>query len=147
MTPTADITALFDSIDARAALSKRVVTTGVETLVAVCKQMALPFELHNMYRAWLIETVGISEQALETGRVKMKPGLSLPYPTGSKWQGLKAEGSRKQKRAHPVDFSPEEDAMWAAETWLDAALKAQHEQVAAGGRYCFNIVNSICSIA
>jgi hypothetical protein len=147
VTMSADIKVLFDRADAKAASSKAVVTTGVESFVAVCKLMALPFELHNMFRDWLIETVGISEETLVTGRVKLKPGLRLPYPTGCRWQDLKAEGSRKQRRAYHVDFSPEEDAAWAVEIWLDELLLAQNSQVAAGGRYCFNIKTSVAEIA
>ena len=147
LTMAADIKVLFDRADAKAALSKGVVTTGVESFVAVCKLMALPFELQNIFRDWLIETVGISDETLVTGRNKLKPGLHLPYPTGFRWQEMKAEGSRKQKRAYHVDFNPEEDAAWAAEIWLDELLRAQNSQVAAGGRYCFNITTSASEIA
>jgi hypothetical protein len=147
VTMTADIKVLFNRADAKAASSKAVVTTGVESFVAVCKLMALPFELHNMYRDWLKETVGISDETLVTGREKLKPCLSLPYPTGYRWQELKAEGSRKQRRAYHVDFSPEEDAAWAAEIWLEGLLLAQNSRVAAGGRYCFNIKTSVTEIA
>jgi hypothetical protein len=36
----------------------------------------VPFELQSMYRAWLIETVGISDRSLETGRVKPRVAKS-----------------------------------------------------------------------
>jgi site-specific DNA-cytosine methylase len=134
LTMSADVKALFDRADAEAALKKGVTTTGVESFVAVCKSMALPFERHNLYREWLIATVGFQDDVLVTGRSKLKPGMCLPYPTGCKWQELIAQGSRKQRRAHHVDFSPEEDAEYAAELWLEELLQEQNAQVAAGGR-------------
>jgi site-specific DNA-cytosine methylase len=143
----ASVKVMFDRIDAKAALHRSVVTTGTESFGTVCKKMALPFEVHYMYHEWLMEIMGLSAEVLIMSRDKLKPGLRLLYPTGCRWQEIKALGSRKQKRAHHVDFNVEEDAEWAADLWLQRELSSQNMQVAQGGRYCFNIQTSVIEIA
>ena len=103
----------------------------------------MPFEHDHKYREWLIETVRIEDEILVTGRKKLKPGLRLPYLTGYRWQERNNQGSRKLCRAHHVDFSPVEDAAYAAELCWVEVLQGQNAQVAAGAQYCVRIDTSV----
>ena len=66
-TPNKSLQTLFDEHDARKALSKSVSTTGDESFVRVCKRLGLDFELHGLYRDWLI-----NERGLEAARLPIE---------------------------------------------------------------------------
>jgi len=109
----------------------------------MCKQMGLPFEQHGLFREWLTESQGFSNEILGTEVYqKVRTGLTLPYPTGHEWIKLCESGSRKQRRAYHVDCDEDEDAVDAVEQWIEEQVCCQNQFVAAGGRFCFNIEKS-----
>ena len=92
---------LWDVAEAQSVIKKGYTTGLSDTFVRACKQLHLQFELHNIYRIWLIHTQkniyggpltpdDLPMEKNSYGTVpRLPPHFFLPYPSGSKWRELK----------------------------------------------------------
>ena len=92
---------LWDAAEAQSVIKKGYTTGLSDTFVRACKQLHLQFELHNIYRIWLIHTQkniyggpltpdDLPMEKNSYGTVpRLPPHFFLPYPSGSKWRELK----------------------------------------------------------
>ena len=133
-----------DKIDAEKCKPKAITSKDGDTFTRVCRMHKLPFEQHGMYRQWLTQQRHVQSVDLPTERrgAVLKAGVVLLYPSGSAWQKLIAEGSRKRRRANFSDKTVEDaddEAVDNAELWLERELQSQKQTVRSGGKYVFNV--------
>jgi hypothetical protein len=110
--------------------SRDIVTDGHTSWTKICKlvhkhQKQLPFELHSLYRLWLLtRPVQPDEDVLTPhdlpkqlceGRGPVKQGLTLPYPSGPHWNNLVSNKAAQKSYAHGLheDDIEEEQAYYA----------------------------------
>lgn len=130
----------LDEIDRQKVQHKALTTDGSETFVRVCKRMDLAFEVHGIYRQWLIDSAGFEQATLPVeGRAKLRCGLVMPYPSGSHWQDLLERGSRKARRANRVDYDANALAEINALHWVSEQISSQRAAVEAGSNYSFSV--------
>ena len=83
-------TPLWDECEYHKVKNLAVVTGVNDSFVSVCKKRRIPFEFHNYYRKWLLcihkspEGSLMGANDLPLGRKKLRPGLNLNKPYGSK---------------------------------------------------------------
>ena len=134
------IEALFDMADARKVTHKGVFTKGHETFARICKEMDLVFEQHQHYHEWLIKHCGFTAEVLPLENyAKLQPGLTLPFPSGSKWRQAIKYQDRQWRRENYAAALTNDRACQAANDWVENQLEIQEKQVREGGRYVFNI--------
>jgi len=110
--------------------SRDIVTDGHTSWTKICKlvhkhQKQLPFELHSLYRLWLLtRPVQPDEDVLTPhdlpkrlceGRGPVKQGLTLPYPSGPHWNNLVSNKAAQKSYAHGLhEDDIEEDQTYYA---------------------------------
>jgi hypothetical protein len=131
---------MFDSEDALKVQDKGFISDGTETFVRICKELALPFEEHRLYRQWLVEYKGVCVFVLPTEAYSKVPaGVRFDYPSGSRWREIVGLGSRKHKRANHLDFDDNQIAVDKAFQWIEDEIHRQKPAAAEGGQYAFNV--------
>ena len=83
---------LDDEFDALQVQNKSYTTQSHDSFkVITYKRHKLPFGSEEPYHKWLIEVHKIDPNLIprEPVHTKVKPGITLPYPSGSKWRKLK----------------------------------------------------------
>ena len=76
---------------------------------------------------------------MERRGAKLNAGVLFVFPSGSVWQKLIAEGSRKRRRAEFTDVDEDFDAVEAAEIWMRRELQTQKQSFKTDHKYCFNV--------
>ena len=94
-----------------------VVSDGRMTFSRICKKVnahfhELPFELHHVYRLWLLTkprrgdepTLYVEDlpKALCESRTPLRAGLTFPYPSGPHWARLKSDTLYRREQGERV---------------------------------------------
>ena len=127
---------IWDELDRKRNLQSAVVTRGTDRFINVCKQHKIPFEHHDIYREWLLQTQNSSqggklkprELPIERGN-RLPPHLILPKPSGSEWQELK----RKRFNPHNNNTGENKEAANTAITIIRKELQQQKQAFRATG--------------
>ena len=134
----------FDSEDALRVRDKGLTADGTQTFVRICKDLELPFEVHRLYREWLLKHKGISVSVLPTeSYAKVPAGVKFDYPSGSHWCELVRVGSRKHQRANHVDIDDNQVAVDNAVAWVESQVSGQQSVVANGGSFAFSVQHAM----
>ena len=138
-----------NAIDAEKVKRLEYTTKGTETFVRICKNMKLSFQMHNLYRLWLIDVMGFDAKAIVFEKHQcLRAGMVLPYPSGSKWIASVAEGSRKSRRAMHSDFDANDVAVNHALQWVETEIHKQRNDIGCNtGKYCFSIHKGLRAMA
>ena len=138
--PTSDE---WDRAEAVMALDQGKTSGLADTFVRMCKRLALPFELHNLYRQWLVlvhhnpyggkcTLLDFPTEKNERNVVpKIYPHWFFPYPTGERWRRLKQDNSEDIQQQH------NENILEAVIAELDIEIKEQRESAKAAGMFTF----------
>ena len=137
--PTEKMTAMFDEIDALSVRDRTHTASGNLSFAKTCKEMGMNFDTHAMYRTWLIDEMGFDPDLIEFNRSKVASGTRFPFPSGSKWNKIKEEGSRKHRRANHIDIDQNQEAETEALDWIESEIKSQRDSFAREGKYVFSV--------
>ena len=94
---TSVTTKMWDAAEAKKCKSKTLTTGISDSFTQMCKKHKIPFEHHEAYREWMVETQKSPDNSklqftdLPAQRMKLRPGIIMPWPSGSKWRKLKAK--------------------------------------------------------